>query len=268
MHDGAKAFFWWWCAVDKRSKMPMAGFQGLASMAAVEAHLWALGTFIYSAVAVASHCGERWERAFDRWRAVMWAELAGSVAAVLSLMPYYLSERGLPAAGIAADGSLSVSRAGARRAGGSGVAVIVLWMVVRRIAGRRGRGGGGGDTAGGEDGAAAGDPGPSPQTRVESWLANKGLQACGEVLGQLGYDQQIDMLMVTHTPPARRSASRRSPRTCQRSARGCHSPMCVQESDVDEQADMLRAVHASTSIPKPTARKFERELAALRTSVK
>jgi hypothetical protein len=44
--------------------------------------------------------------------------------------------------------------------------------------------------------------------------------------------------------------------------------MCVQESDVDEQADMLRAVHASTSIPKPTARKFERELAALRTSVK
>ena len=177
--------------------MPMAGFQGLASMAAVEAHLWALGTFIYSAVAVASHCGERWERAFDRWRAVMWAELAGSVAAVLSLMPYYLSERGLPAAGIAADGSLSVSRTGARRVGGGGLAAIVLWMVVRRLGRRRGRGGSGGDTAGGEDGAAAGGQGASPQTRVENWLANKGLQACGEVLGQLGYDQQIDMLMVS-----------------------------------------------------------------------
>ena len=40
--------------------------------------------------------------------------------------------------------------------------------------------------------------------------------------------------------------------------------MRTQESDVDEQADMLQAVYGSTLIPKPIARKFERLLASLR----
>ena len=40
----------------------------------------------------------------------------------------------------------------------------------------------------------------------------------------------------------------------------------TQESDVDELRDMLRAVYGSTLIPKPIARKFERSLAALRTT--
>ncbi len=173
--------------------MPMAAFQPLGSLAAVEAHLWALGTFLYSAVAVASHCGERWEQALEWWRATMWAELAGSAAAVLSLLPYYLSERGLPFVGIAADGS--ISRAGAKRVGGGGVGAVVLWVIVRRLAGlRRKR-----SAPEGQGETAPGARALSPNTRVEDWLASEGLGACAAVLGQLGYDQRIDLLIVRHT---------------------------------------------------------------------
>jgi hypothetical protein len=180
----------------------MAGFGSLGSLAAVEAHLWALGTFLYSAVAVASHCGERWERVLEWWRATMWAELAGAVAAVLSILPYYLSERGLPSVGIAADGS--ISRAGAKRVGTGGLGAVVLWVIVRRLAaGRRPR------SAGRPQGQGEPAPGaqtPHPNMRVEDWLTNEDLGACAAVLGQLGYDQRIDMLMVRKNNGLRRFA--------------------------------------------------------------
>lgn len=237
--------------------MPMAAFQPLGSLAAVEAHLWALGTFLYSAVAVASHCGERWEQALEWWRATMWAELAGSAAAVLSLLPYYLSERGLPFVGIAADGS--ISRAGAKRVGGGGVGAVVLWVIVRRLAGlRRKR-----SAPEGQGETAPGARALSPNTRVEDWLASEGLGACAAVLGQLGYDQRIDLLIVRHTNVALHS---RDMLRCAGSPGAAVAGVHTQESDVDELRDMLRAVYGSTSIPKPIARKFERSLAALRTT--
>ena len=112
----------------------------------------------------------------------MWAELAGSAAALLSLLPYYLGERGLPSVGIGADGS--ISRAGAKRVGGGGLAAIALWFVVRRLAAVRRR---------------SGRRGASPDMRVEDWLSSQGLGECTAVLGELGYDQRIDMLIVRDT---------------------------------------------------------------------
>lgn len=171
--------------------MPMEGYQGLASMAAIEAHLWALGTFGYTAIAVASHCSPRLEAWLESMRATMWAELFGSVAAVVSLLPYYLSERALPGAGLLADGTLSVSRGGARRVGGGGALLLVALVVRKIMAGRK---------------APSGNPPPPPppEMRVADWLVSKDLQACAGVLAGLGYDQGVDMLMDSdgvRTPP-------------------------------------------------------------------
>ena len=185
--------------------MPLIGFQSLASLAAVEAHLWATGTFLYSALAVANHCGERWGRAAGWCRVNMWAELAGFLAAGLSLLPYYVSNRGLPSVGIAPNGA--ISRPLARRVGGGGLAAVVLWGIVRRLA-AAGRPRADGLASQGETASDGQRPSAdmrvknsggaelSSDMRVGDWLVMQGLEACSPVLSSLGYNKQIDMLMV------------------------------------------------------------------------
>lgn len=175
--------------------MPLSGFQSLASLAAVEAHLWAAGTFLYGALAVANHCGGRWERVAGWCRVTMWAELAAFLAAGLSLLPYYASNGGFPSVGIAPDGA--ISRPLAKRAGGGGLAAVVLWAIVRRLAAaRRPRSDGLPNQGSGGKGPSPGGRALSSDMRVEDWLVRQGLEACGPVLSSLGYNKQIDMLMV------------------------------------------------------------------------
>ena len=76
--------------------MPTEGFH-LSSLDSVEAHCWAVGTVLYTLLAAVDHLADgaeqgfwaRVQRALQACRTTLWAEAFGSVAAVLSLVPYY-----------------------------------------------------------------------------------------------------------------------------------------------------------------------------------
>ena len=76
--------------------MPTEGYH-LSSLDSVEAHCWAVGTVLYTLLAAVDHLADgaeqgfwaRAQRALQACRTTLWAEAFGSVAAVLSLVPYY-----------------------------------------------------------------------------------------------------------------------------------------------------------------------------------
>ena len=90
---------------------------------------------------------------------------------------------------------------------------------------------------------------------LSAWLAANNLQACAPVLARLGYDQGVDMLVESENEESRDMI------------RAVRSSSCWLSLWLRGKTDGWAGgqVAASPEIKKPVAKKFERELAKLRT---
>ena len=95
----------------------------------------------------------------------------------------------------------------------------------------------------------------APSMPLSAWLAANNLQACAPVLARLGYDQGVDMLVESDNEESRDMIR------AVRSSSCCFSLWLRARLKVER----VRQVAASPEIKKPVAKKFERELAKLRT---
>ena len=95
----------------------------------------------------------------------------------------------------------------------------------------------------------------APSMPLSAWLAANNLQACAPVLARLGYDQGVDMLVESDNEESRDMI------------RAVRSSSCWLSLWLRARlmVGRVRQVAASPEIKKPVAKKFERELAKLRT---